>query len=417
MPIAYVPVKNLFNAYIPRFILISVLAILFLPVFIFNIREFVFSCLKETEIKFLLAYVALLIISVFFASDKLSALIGYLRFDGVTVILIYIIIFFVSGKIRYIHRNALHAVLAIACLVSIHAILQKYYLDPIPAFMYPSARTGAASSTMGNPNFMGSYTALLLPFGFYLYVEKNEKFGVITYGIMFYALLCTRTRGAWIGAFIAIMSFLVLKHKVARYTPVQVRNVIKVTVMSLGLIVIMSLTDNNELFSRFISIFLDFGKLVKNSPDAYFGGSGRIVIWGRVIEIIKTSPLIGIGIENLGQVMDSLYREFMYNSFGRYQIYDMAHNEYLHIAVTSGVPSLAMYLLFFYYSLKKSIIKVYESNFYLPIGAALIGFLAFSVFNNSLILFEYLVWIFLGIASSSNVAEYVPIDSHAHTLF
>ncbi len=411
MPLAYFPYEGIFNAYIPRFIFLALAGLLILPFFAVNIREYFFNDFKETEIKLLLAYYALLIVSIFFAKDKQSAVFGYLRFDGVIVITIYLIIFFVARKIKTIERKFIYTILSIASLVSIHAILQKYYLDPIPEYMYYTGRYGLAQSTMGNPNYLGSYLALLIPFCFYLFIEKNMKIAFVSYGLLFYALLCSRTRGAWIGGFLALVSFLIFKQKASKFISWQKINVIKIIILSIVLVLIMSISDNFEFVLRFLSIFFDFGDFLNKRPNLASGGYVRLVIWEKVIEIIRNNPIVGIGVENLGQVMELKYREYMYSKVGMYQIYDTAHNEYLHIAVTSGLPSLVFYVGFFYHTLKKSISKAGESDIYLPVSASLIGFLAFSLFNNSLIMFEYLVWILLGLSSSNNVIRFLSNDS------
>ena len=59
--------------------------------------------------------------------------------------------------------------------------------------------------------------------------------------------------------------------------------------------------ENGSIF-RFLSIFVDLSKLLSGSEDSYMGGSNRIYIWMRVIELIGMHPLFGVGIDNLGDV-------------------------------------------------------------------------------------------------------------------
>ncbi|MBW8308906.1 MAG: O-antigen ligase family protein, partial [Candidatus Paracaedibacteraceae bacterium] len=265
---------------------------------------------------------------------------------------------------------------------------------------------GLSYSTMGNPNHLGSFLSILIPFSFYIYVEKNEKVALTAYGFLFYALLCTRTRGAWIGTFVSVLVYLLLKYKYLKFTSQQKRKCINVLIVSIILVIVLSLSDNFDFVFRILSIFFDFGDFLKKRPNTSSGGYVRLVTWGRIIEIIRINPILGIGTENLGQVMDSLYREFMYSKIGVYQIYDTAHNDYLQIAVTSGIPSLFTYFGFAYFTVSKSILRIKVSDFYIPVIAALLGYFAFGMFNNSLIMFEYIIWILFGILSSNDLIKY-----------
>ncbi|MBW8384060.1 MAG: hypothetical protein K0M69_16260, partial [Youngiibacter sp.] len=121
MPFCFYPINGTFNAYVPRFIMLSFLGLLFLPFFIVNARFFLLNETKGLDIKFLLLYYVMLIISTYFASDKFAAVIGYKRLDGLFIMLIYLMIFFVARKVKIISRKAVLAILFVACIISIHA--------------------------------------------------------------------------------------------------------------------------------------------------------------------------------------------------------------------------------------------------------------------------------------------------------
>ncbi len=89
-------------------------------------------------------------------------------------------------------------IISSAVLIAVHAIMQKYGLDPVPGRMYPGGLSGAAFSAMGNPNHLGTYMVLIIPFAIYIYMDKNIKSGFPAYCILFFALLCSNTRGSWL---------------------------------------------------------------------------------------------------------------------------------------------------------------------------------------------------------------------------
>ena len=52
---------------------------------------------------------------------------------------------------------------------------------------------------MGNPNFLGSYLVLLIPIAMHLFIVKSKKYASAIFCALLYCLLCTMTRGAWLG--------------------------------------------------------------------------------------------------------------------------------------------------------------------------------------------------------------------------
>lgn len=76
-------------------------------------------------------------------------------------------------------------------------------------------------------------------------------------------------------------------------------------------------------------------------------GSGRIEIWKNVLEVIAQSPLLGSGPDTLKDsliIHNPLQVIERVNRIG--SVIDKAHNEYLQIAATIGIPALIIYLAF-----------------------------------------------------------------------
>lgn len=414
MPLIYFPFNGIFTPYLWRFIFLIIMFLIFLPFAVFNFTYLFNNMWKEKDVILLSLYYFLLILSTYFAENKLYAILGYSRLEGLIIVTIYCIIYILCKRLVRINSQFINVCLFIAALISIHAITQAYQFDPIPTIMYFGKNPdrfmnwypGWMASTMGNPNFLGSFLVLVLPFSIYLYIIKNQKLSLILYAILFFALVCTQTRGAWIGACIA---FSVLSIGILKYVNLVREDYIKITKLifvSLLIILIIVLTQNSDLILRLTSVFLDVRRIINNDVKMYEVGTNRFLIWGRVLELIKQYPVLGIGIENLGPAMDNHFRDYMFQKTGYYHIYDSSHNEYLHIAVTTGIPSLIAYLGFIFIVLKKSFLRIKESDLYLPITASLVGFFTLSLFNNSLIMFEYLVWMLLGIAAATNTVYY-----------
>jgi putative inorganic carbon (HCO3(-)) transporter len=81
----------------------------------------------------------------------------------------------------------------------------------------------------------------------------------------------------------------------------------------------------------------------------------------------------------------------MQSVMGRLMTIDKAHNEYLNIAVSAGIPSLIAYLTLVFVVLKNSVSK--EKNLLL---AVIIAYLVQAFFNISVVSVAFLFWILLG---------------------
>ena len=79
-------------------------------------------------------------------------------------------------------------------------------------------------------------------------------------------------------------------------------------------------------------------------------------------------------------------------------IVDKAHNEFLQIAATMGIPALIIYLIFLSLILK-NIIKNIRQDQYKILLLVFVAFVTQSFFNISIISVASVVWIFFGVMS------------------
>ena len=408
-PLIYLPIGGILNPYFPKLVFLIVIFIILIMTGILCWRQIFDSAVFDTENKLLAVYYLLLIASAFFAYDRATALFGsFYRFEGLLTLTVYFVIFLCARRTNSLSRSFILLILSSAVLIALHAIMQKYGLDPVPQHMYPDNLSRQAFSSMGNPNHLGTYMVLLIPFAAYWYIDKDMKSGFLIYCILFFALLCSNTRGSWIGFFAGFCAYGYLKLRTDRENASVKKKMVRLTAVSAFLILIYSMSFENGIIFRFLSIFVDLSKLLSGSEDSYMGGSNRIYIWMRVIELIGMHPLFGVGIDNLGDVFMMF---FEYDTVAKFKLSDAAyfskaHNEYLHIAVSSGIPSLLVYISFVFVIFKKSAGRISESGIYLPITVSIIGFYTVGFFNNTVLMFAYLLWIFLGFACSRKTIQY-----------
>jgi putative inorganic carbon (HCO3(-)) transporter len=150
------------------------------------------------------------------------------------------------------------------------------------------------------------------------------------------------------------------------------------------------------------SIFTDAKTVVTNDSHLLHAGSNRMYIWLKTLELVSAQPFTGYGLENLQMAFVSQYKSDMLAQFGRVMFVDKAHNEYLHIAVTAGIPALLIYLGLLVQIARKYSARLAESDVYQALTASLIGYLTQAFFNISVVSVAFIFWAFLGLMAHVN---------------
>ncbi|OGH17251.1 MAG: hypothetical protein A3C30_01440 [Candidatus Levybacteria bacterium RIFCSPHIGHO2_02_FULL_40_18] len=271
-------------------------------------------------------------------------------------------------------------------------------------------------STLGQPNWLGTYLAALIPiglgFGFYKLREgRNNLFPIIylLLSILFYVgLLWTASQSSFVGLGIGLLFFFgillfknlnelkrkILRNDLGRYIIVSVLIFAIVTFLIgtpieslnkyLTLSGLQNLTNKSPATSE---IRKATSEGLEGANNIQLGGTEsskiRLIVWRGAIELFKRNPLFGTGVEtyayayyNVKPLAHNLTSEWDY-------LYNKAHNEYLNYLATTGAAGLASYLLiivlFLYYALRQSL---KSKNSYHPILIGIIGaYLAIAVSN------------------------------------
>ena len=139
-------------------------------------------------------------------------------------------------------------------------------------------------------------------------------------------------------------------------------------------------------------------------------GSSRIEILKLTIKLIQKNLLVGVGVDNL---KDGLYKNIdMIIDGGAYEftirsntVIDKAHNEYLQIAATMGIPALIIYLTFIGIIVLKNLKLAIKNNAQFIILMSIISYLIQAFFNISTIGVTPLFWLMLGLISNEEVVK------------
>lgn len=402
IPVFLWPINGKLSPSKSKLFLLALLTLLYLY---FILRKKVdFDIYKEKESKRLLYYFFYMILATFFAINPLIAVMGSIyRFDGLLTFITYMSVFFIaknSKKIPWL----MEIVSISGFFAAFLGVLQFYGIDPIPKHLYPIVWERIAYGTLGNPNFLGSYLVIVIIAPLYLYFKKDKKFGLFIYAVMEIALLASRTRGSWIGAFVGILVYLIMhlqyKKKSFSLNKNDIKKLLYFVLVTIIVFLIYLITAKDDFINRLLLLIGDFKMVLMQTDESYKAGSSRVYVWRKSIELIKKKPIFGYGVENMSIAMKMNFKDEIVEIYGKYRNWDKAHNEFLNIAVSTGIPSLIIYISFLWSSIKKGFKNINKSPLYIPLLASIIGYLVQAQFNIQVVMVYYIFFAFLGIVSS-----------------
>jgi O-antigen ligase/Flp pilus assembly protein TadD len=282
-----------------------------------------------------LTFLVVLVASSLLGLGGVTSWIGYPgRGLGVVAWLVFAGAFWLGSSLsRQGDRAAVvRAATAASILVSIYALFQAAGLDPLDwAGNIDVSRT---RSTMGNAAFLGAYLAMIVPLAGSLALSTSQPHRArALYSaasiLAFAALLSTRTRGAWVGALAGLVVVVALEWPRIRAARGRLAGAL---VAATALLVLLATVS--PLASR-----------IRSVADPKSGtGRGRLIQWGRTIELIAERPVVGWGPETYAFVFPRFIDERFERTVGRAVIPDRAHNVFLDVASATGLLGVVAYL-------------------------------------------------------------------------
>ncbi|HEX3033183.1 MAG TPA: O-antigen ligase family protein [Bacillota bacterium] len=208
---------------------------------------------------------------------------------GLRAVVEYLFWFFVASNVIKSGKQVRFLVtgfLVLATLISLHGIYQYIVGVPIDPKWIDQAESGIKTrvfSIIGSPNILGSFLILSIPITVSLFFASRSWLKKLLYtgvlGLMGLCLLFTYSRGAWIALVLAMFYYGVVHNR-----------------KLLALIVIASILAPIAVPSvgRRVTYLLS-PEYVKSSQKG-----GRLVRWTKAINIVKKSPVVGVGLGRYG---------------------------------------------------------------------------------------------------------------------
>ena len=416
IPLLILP-KNLegLPSYLPKYIVLLPCGLILLIMLILKRKELKFDLIDKT----LIAFYFFVILSTIFSVKITDSIFGYRnRYEGLLTFTIYLLVYY-CGKYFFQYNKKLKIfamiTISISCVI---AILQYYNIYPL-YWLYDKLGityiAGFATSTFGNTNFLGSFLAMVVTGSMALYIVKKQKGYLIISYFTFYTLIISMTRSAWVG--FGVASILGLIYIIKNRNKELIKRVIFILIGFIAIftwllfppkIIIDSLPDYSKkmslsnrlgLISDELQMALEEGEL-----DNEFG-SHRIRIWRMTLKAIAAKPFLGSGPDTLAY---SLFENATWDAIEYVKLtgtyVDKAHNEYLQIAATIGIPAAIIYLAFLTQIIAKNKdILNNNANFILMIP--IIAYLVQAFFNISTIGVAPIFWLLLGLIQNQKFKE------------
>ena len=292
------------------------------------------------------------IVTSIFAVDTFTSIWGsYFRNSGLLSIISYYLLFLNCKSIDKKQTNKIITCLFIVGIFQFVYSLLQVFVRGEAIFSFTIGKVNyMAMGFAGNPNFLGSYTILLLGLSLMFYFLYGNKRYFWLSLIFYITLILAQSTGpffALIGLFIFIVIFMTMKKIIdwKKVWIVLISFVLTFILVSNFVEIYCKRVFNDEIVSSYtikgdiLSTFNLFksNKSGNKKKELQQYGSGRLTIWKNTLKIVPKYFWFGAGIDNVGRV----YRAE--KSFG---LVDKVHNEYLEILVTQGIFTLTTYLIF-----------------------------------------------------------------------
>lgn len=291
----------------------------------------------------LLAFIGSAALSTVFAINRNVAIFGtYDRWEGVITIVSYGLVFWLTVQLLSGEADARgltwsllmsgNVVAAVAILQSAFGLLGGGYFKTANNIIRPDV-------TLGNPDFLGIFLAMLLPVAFAKLVSRRpittRVLAANLVVVLFFGLLASFTRAAWIGAVVGVVVVLVLRR--GRFHIWAF--VISASVLVGGFATLAGIAAagpssgeggiGQALAARIASI-ADLRSGTQNE---------RIATWGDTLPLIASRPIVGYGPDTFGLVYPQFERINQ-----RFVLWDKPHQEALGVAASQGVIGLLAYI-------------------------------------------------------------------------
>jgi O-antigen ligase/Tfp pilus assembly protein PilF len=323
--------------------ILALLSIFFLFQIFFSRRELILPEFKKNLIAWALGGLAtiFLLASIFSVDPSFSFWGNPLRSGGFINFAFYI--FFAFAAYVIVKKEYWPVIwkfsIGVGAIVSLVALIQYFSLFKTIF----SAATSRPSSTLGNPILLAIYLLLLTFLALGFFVQEKKLLHKAIYGasvaLFLVTILVTGSRAAYLGFIFGLIYFLLFYPKKLQGLKTGIAIVL---ILVIGAVAYMN-TQSHLL--PFLEKNRAFQQIQQRLSISSFLTDARFPAWVIGYSAFTEKPISGWGPENYSVAFDKHFNSSVGSEETRW--WDRAHNVYLEIATTAGLPALIIYLALF----------------------------------------------------------------------
>jgi O-antigen ligase len=229
-------------------------------------------------------------------------------------------------------------VVAAAVPVWGYALAQGVGFDPYRWEAFRGAG-GRVFSTLGNPIFLGAYSAMVALLALGLWMQRTSRWGfvwLLAAGLGASVTALSAARAAWIGLVVGLVALAGVSVRGTNLTR-MLRGFAVACVfacVAAGIILVVAPDDRMATLR---------GTAASLSSPVDSRNSGRLAIWAISARMIADHPLLGVGPDLMGSYFEE-YRTRAYDrAEGADRVADKPHGSVLEWAVETGLPAAALF--------------------------------------------------------------------------
>lgn len=281
------------------------------------------------------------IVSTIFAIDLEKSIFGEPnRYEGILSLFSYYLIALnakniESKKLRVKIINIFIIIGIFQCIIGIlQSLTNLSFVRRFPGSPY------MALGLCSNPNFYGSYIGILLSIVSIYYIYKTNVINTILVILFAFCLYLSGSTGPLLGFVLSFMFiFILLRKKWYKMLSLGIIIILTLFISDKLLIYVQEEIYGFEIASKYY-IKEDIKENIKkissgNKNEIMSVATNRVKVWVNTLPLFKRYWLFGAGIDNFRDI----YPQSGYIS------YDKAHNVYLQIGITNGIPALIVYMI------------------------------------------------------------------------
>lgn len=252
-----------------------------------------------------------------------------------------------GGVVVALYAIPEHFGISPSCLILTHQADAACWVQDVQARVF---------ATLGQPNWLAAYLAMLIFPAIYFAVTAKNKFSSILYVsfsvLLYLAFTFTYSRGASLGllagAGIFAIGYLFYLRSQISLNNLKLPGIILITFLFTTLLFGSALT-NFKLLSQFappprptLSLNTSSGTQLENGGTE--SGKIRLIVWKGAIDIFKHYPIFGSGVETFAYTYYN-FRPMEHNMVSESDfLYNKAHNEFLNYLATTGASGFLSYI-------------------------------------------------------------------------